>query len=107
MLKKTFKALITIATLLTASTTVTNFADAHSPETTTINVTDVVDWNTDGKELSLSLTDGTEVYAYKSENVYSPEKRQYIAVGDIVGVDQTETGFIIYTSDGQGFYFDK
>ena len=105
--KKTLKLVFAFAALVTILISVTTFSDAHNNTSTTINVADIVDWNTDGKELALSLEDGNEVYAYKSESVYSPERQQYIVVGDIMDVDETETGFIIYTSDGQGFYFDK
>lgn len=30
----------------------------------------IVDWNTDGEELSIMLEDGNEFYAYKSADVY-------------------------------------
>lgn len=30
----------------------------------------IVDWNTDGEELSLMTSDGYELYAYKSQNIY-------------------------------------
>ena len=32
---------------------------------------EIVDWNTDGEELAFALSDGTELYAYKTENVYN------------------------------------
>ena len=31
----------------------------------------IVDWNTDGEELAFTLSDGTELYAYKTESVYN------------------------------------
>mgnify|MGYP001070752523 CR=1 FL=1 len=34
----------------------------------------IVDWNTDGKELAIMTKDGYELYAYKSENVYQMER---------------------------------
>lgn len=34
------------------------------------NIT-IVDWNTNGNELSMSLSDGTEIYATKEEDLYS------------------------------------
>lgn len=30
----------------------------------------IVDWNTDGNELSIITADGYELYAYKSQNIY-------------------------------------
>ncbi len=30
----------------------------------------IVDWNTNGEELSLMTSDGYELYAYKSQNIY-------------------------------------
>lgn len=56
----------------------------------------VVDWNTDGSELAMSLSDGTELYAYKSETVYSPERKNYVAFDEIDHVDGDE----IITKDG-------
>lgn len=35
-----------------------------------IDVGDIVDWNTDGEELSISTGDGSEYYAYKTANIY-------------------------------------
>lgn len=35
-----------------------------------INVEEIVDWNTDGEELSMTLTDDTEWYAYRSKDIY-------------------------------------
>lgn len=34
---------------------------------------EITDWNTDGKELTFMLSDGTELYATKSENIYTQE----------------------------------
>ena len=31
----------------------------------------IVDWNTDGSEIAFMLSDGTELYAYKTESVYN------------------------------------
>ena len=35
-----------------------------------INVEDIIDWNTNGEEISLITKDGYEYYAYKSGSVY-------------------------------------
>lgn len=32
---------------------------------------EITDWNTDGEELAFMLSDGTELYAIKSENIYT------------------------------------
>lgn len=56
----------------------------------------VVDWNTDGSELSMSLSDGTELYAYKSESIYPAEHKNYVGFDEIDHVDGNE----IITKDG-------
>lgn len=52
------------------------------------------------------LSDDTEVYAYKSSNVYG-EKRAYIPCNDVNSWKVTETGLTIITSDGNEFVFKK
>lgn len=32
---------------------------------------EITDWNTDGREIAFMLSDGTELYATKSENIYN------------------------------------
>lgn len=100
-----------IRTLLTVTITTSAFLMGHATTTATektlIAVEDITDWNTDGKELSLMLSDGTEVYAYKSESVYKPERQRYIPLDNIVSVKDTETGFTIYTVYGNEFVFEK
>lgn len=61
-----------IATLFTVTLATSAFLMGHATtatEKTMISVEDITDWNTNGKELSLMLSDDTEVYAYKSSNV--------------------------------------
>ena len=43
-----------------------------------INTENIVDWNTDGEELSIMTENGCEWYAYQSENVY--QNRNFIPV---------------------------
>ena len=43
-----------------------------------INTENIVDWNTDGEELSIMTKNGYEWYAYHSENVY--QNRNFIPV---------------------------
>lgn len=56
----------------------------------------VVDWNTDGSELAMFLSDGTEIYAYKSETIYPAEHKNYVAFDEIESADGNE----IVTKDG-------
>lgn len=98
---------LTIATIATASALISQNAIISATNNDTISVENIVDWNTNGTELALSLSDGTEVYAYKSEDVYKLERIQYIATRNIVDVQNTDTGFTIICADGSGFYFKK
>lgn len=62
-------------------------------------IADVVDWNTNGTELSLMTSDGYEFYAYKSANEYEFNKA-YVALDDITDVEKAEGKIRIYTKDG-------
>lgn len=99
-----------IATLFTVALATSAFLMGHATTTATektmIAVEDVTDWNTDGEELSLMLSDGTEVYAYKSSNEYG-EKRAYIPCKDVNSWKVTDEGLTIITEDGNGYYFEK
>lgn len=44
-----------------------------------INVEDIVDWNTNGEELSILLKDNTEWYAYRSCDAYG-NKRAFVPI---------------------------
>lgn len=61
----------------------------------------VIDWNTDGSELAMFLSDGTELYAYKSESIYSPENKNYVSFNEIDHVNGNE----IYTKNGHVYTF--
>lgn len=98
---------LTIAVIATASALIGQNAIISATNNDMVSVENIVDWNTNGTELSISLSDGTEVYAYKSESVYNPDRIQYIATGHIVDVESTETGFTIVCADGSGYYFEK
>lgn len=98
-----------IATLFTVTLAASAFLMGHATtasEKTMIAVENVTDWNTDGKELSLMLSDDTEVYAYKSSNVYG-EKRAYIPCKDVNSWKVTDKGLMIITEDGNSYYFEK
>lgn len=62
-------------------------------------VADIVDWNTNGTELSLMTSDGYEFYAYKSADEYDFNKA-YVALDDITDVEKVEGKIRIYTKDG-------
>lgn len=62
-------------------------------------VVDIVDWNTNGTELSLMTSDGYEFYAYKSANEYEFNKA-YVGLDDITDVEKEEGKIRIYTKDG-------
>lgn len=62
-------------------------------------VVDIVDWNTNGTELSLMTSDGYEFYAYKSADEYDFNKA-YVALDDITDVKKAEGKILIYTKDG-------
>lgn len=62
-------------------------------------VADIVDWNTNGTELSLMTSDGYEFYAYKSQNEYDFNKA-YVALDDITDVEKAEGKIRIYTKSG-------
>ena len=99
-----------IATLFTAIIATSAFLMGHATTTASeknmISVEDITDWNTNGEEISLSMSDGTEVYAYKSRDVYG-EKRAYIPCKDINSWKVTDEGLTIITEDGSGYYFEK
>lgn len=104
-MKKKIIATLFIATIAT-SAFLMGHATTTATEKTMIAVDDVTDWNTDGKELSLSLSDGSEVYAYKSTDEYG-ERRAYIPCKDVNSWKVTDEGLTIITSDGNEYVFEK
>ena len=62
-------------------------------------VGDIVDWNTNGEELSIMTSDGYEFYAYKSQNEYDFNKA-YVGLDDITDVEKAEGKIRIYTKSG-------
>ena len=99
-----------ITTLFTAIIATSAFLMGHATTTATektmIAVEDITDWNTNGEELSLSMSDGTEVYAYHSADVYR-EKRAYIPCKDVASWKVTDNGLTIITEDGNKYVFEK
>lgn len=122
MFKKVTLALLTATTIFSGiaaiNTTVSrqNTATEITTETKTHNgkldysaeqdysyadafVCDIVDWNTNGEELSLMTSDGYEFYSYKSADEYDFNKA-YVALDDITDVEKEEGKIRIYTKDG-------
>ncbi len=98
-----------IATLFTVTLATSAFLMGHATTATEKNliaVEDITDWNTNGEEISLSMSDGTEVYAYHSADVYG-EKRAYIPCKDVNSWKVTDKGLTIITEDGSEYVFEK
>ena len=94
MKKKIAYTIITVALVVSAfliGKTQANWSVNYNKSDLTIT-----DWNTDGSELSMSLSDGTELYAYKSKTVYPAERKQYVSFDEIDHVDGNQ----IITKDG-------
>lgn len=73
----------------------------------TIDPAEIVDWNTDGEELSLCMSDESECYAYKQKDCFNVKKRDYLALKDISEVRATSKGFYIIDTDGEEYFFEK
>lgn len=58
----------------------------------------IVDWNTDGTGLALSLSNGLEVYAYKTEktDVYKGNR--------IISVSETDNGKVATKKNGKQYF---
>lgn len=72
-----------------------------------INLDDIVDWNTGKDEIAISLKNGYEYYATKSQNIYTPKFKSYAAFDEIFSVREIETGFEIVTKDGNVYTIKK
>lgn len=99
MKKKIAYGIITVALVMGAfliGKTQANWSDVYNKSNLT-----VVDWNTDGSELAMFLSDGTEIYAYKSENIYSPQNKGYVSFDEIDHVDGNQ----IITKNGHVYTF--
>ena len=73
----------------------------------TIDPAEIVDWNTDGEELSLCMSDESECYAYKQKDCFNVKKRDYLELKDISEVRATSKGFYIIDTDGEEYFFEK
>lgn len=84
-----------------------SFGQTAQAKTYSIDPADIVDWNTDGKELSMCLSDGSECYAYKKDECFNAKKRSYLALDDIADVRIVKNGFYIIDTDGEEYFFEK
>lgn len=84
------------------------FADSHNPDNwwkdyCESDVT-IVDWNCGSDEMVFQLSDGTELYATKTKNIYTPKFRQYVAFDEIQDMSKADDGTItITTNDGNSY----
>ena len=94
-------------TLMTVTILFANHTFVKANTGDTIDPAAIIDWNTDGDELSLSLSDGSECYAYKQDECFDAKKRDYIALKNIADVKVTKTGFYIIDVNGEEYFFSK
>lgn len=87
------------ATEITSETQKLDYSQEQDYSYADAFVCDIVDWNTNGEELSLMTSDGYEFYSYKSADEYNFNKA-YVALDDITDVEKTEGKIRIYTKDG-------
>lgn len=77
---------------------------AHNPNNWEVDYCEseiqITDWNTDGNELSMMLSNGVELTANKSENIYTTRKA-YVAFDEIADIECDGRGNVnIITNDG-------
>ena len=99
MKRKILYGIVTVALVVSAflvGRSNANWADNYCKSDLTIT-----DWNTDGSELAMFLSDGTEIYAYKSETIYPAEHKNYVAFDEIESANGNE----IITKDGNVYTF--
>ena len=87
------------ATEITSETQKLDYSQEQDYSYADAFVCDIVDWNTNGEELSLMTSDGYEFYSYKSADEYDFNKA-YVALDDITDVEKTEGKIRIYTKYG-------
>jgi hypothetical protein len=101
MKKKILYGIVTVALVMGAfliGRNNANWADNYCKSNLTIT-----DWNTDGSELAMFLSDGTEIYAYKSESIYPAERKQYVSFDEIESANGNE----IITKDGNVYTIEE
>lgn len=72
-----------------------------------MDLDEIVDWNTDGTELAISLKNGNELYATQSENIYAPEFKKYVGFNEIQDIIEKETTYEITAKDGDTYTVNK
>lgn len=83
-------------------------AESHNPDNwwkdyCTSDIT-IVDWNVGSNEMAFQLSDGTELYAAKTENIYAPKFKQFVAFDEIQDMSKADDGTItITTTDGNSY----
>lgn len=87
------------ATKITSETRKLDYSQEQDYSYADSFVVDIVDWNTNGTELSLMTSDGYEFYAYKSADEYDFNKA-YVGLDDITDVEKAEGKIRIYTKSG-------
>lgn len=64
----------------------------------------IVDWNCGSDEMAFQLSDGTELYATKTENIYAPKFKQFVAFDEIQDMSKASDSTItITTTDGNSY----
>lgn len=64
----------------------------------------IVDWNVSDNEMAFQLSDGTELYATKTENIYTPKFKSFVAFDEIQDMSKANDGTItIMTTDGNSY----
>lgn len=54
--------------------------------------------------MAFQLSDGTELYATKTENIYAPKFKQFVAFDEIQDMSKASDGIItITTTDGNSY----
>lgn len=94
----TTAVLITSAFLIGRNTT--NWADTYCNSSL-----EITDWNTDGNELSMLLSDDTEIYAYKGDTDHYITNKAYIAFDEITDYAIDANG-ILYLIDTIGNIYE-
>lgn len=108
------KFTITMVCIISAFFIGKNVGAAGSMDKNHIDPAEIVDWNTDGKELSISTADGYEYYAYKKKTCYEKvnKKRQerILAEKMAISCNQKQSNHFIERSpsrllfSGNGFW---
>lgn len=64
----------------------------------------IVDWNCGSDEMAFQLSDGTELYATKTESIYAPKFKSFVAFDEIQDMSKADDGTItIITTDGNSY----